>query len=104
MSALWRSLIRNRWDSSDPERAPPPLPLNPQSPVVSRAGTSSAIQSAHAALQEKAREAAMVPHPLVKRKPETSPERALLRGSTHQRMKSASVKDLSHMIESGCEP
>lgn len=103
MSTLWRSLIRNRWDSSDPERAPPPLPLNPQSPVVvSRAGTSSAIQSAHAALTEKAREAAMVPHPLVKRsKPETSPERSLLRGSTHRRM--ASVKDLSLMIEGGAD-
>ncbi|KAK3344462.1 hypothetical protein B0T25DRAFT_463333 [Lasiosphaeria hispida] len=94
------------WDSSDPERAPPPLPLNPQSPsVVSRAGTSSAIQSAHAALTEKARESAMVPH-YPKRKGETSPERLLLRGSTHRRMQSlqpASVKDLSLMIESGRE-
>ncbi|KAL5596519.1 hypothetical protein BROUX41_006744 [Berkeleyomyces rouxiae] len=50
------------WDSSDPERAPPPLPMNPkpQSPgMISRAGTSSAIQSAHLALSEKAREASM---------------------------------------------
>ncbi|KAK1761491.1 hypothetical protein QBC47DRAFT_30300 [Echria macrotheca] len=91
------------WDSSDPERAPPPLPLNPQSPsVVSRAGTSSAIQSAHAALTEKARENALVPH-LPKRMTDTSPERSLLRGSTHRRMNSvqpASVKDMSLMIES----
>ncbi|KAK3944473.1 hypothetical protein QBC46DRAFT_440793 [Diplogelasinospora grovesii] len=92
------------WDSSDPERAPPPLPLNPQSPsVASRAGTSIAIQSAHAALQEKARENAMVPH-LTKRMTETSPERSLFKGSTHRRMQSlqpASVKDLSLMIEGG---
>ncbi|GAB1313639.1 Transport protein USO1 [Madurella fahalii] len=92
------------WDSSDPERAPPPLPLNPQSPGVSRAGTSSAIQSAHAALTEKARENALVPH-LPKRMADTSPERpAVLRGSSHRRMQSlqpSSVKDMSLMIESG---
>ncbi|KXX81649.1 hypothetical protein MMYC01_202030 [Madurella mycetomatis] len=92
------------WDSSDPERAPPPLPLNPQSPGVSRAGTSSAIQSAHAALTEKARESALVPH-LPKRMADTSPERpAALRGSSHRRMQSlqpSSVKDMSLMIESG---
>ncbi|KAK5661020.1 hypothetical protein OQA88_12399 [Cercophora sp. LCS_1] len=104
MSKLWQSLIKNRWDSSDPERAPPPLPLNPQSPVISRAGTSSAIQSAHAALTEKARESALVPHG-PKRTAETSPERSnLLRGSTHRRMQSlqpASVKDISLMLEGG---
>ena len=105
MSKLWRSLIKNRWDSSDPERAPPPLPLNPQSPgvVVSRAGTSSAIQSAHAALTEKARESAMMPHHT--KRIDTSPER-LLRGTTHRRLQSlqpASVKDRSFMIESGRE-
>ncbi|KAM7186364.1 hypothetical protein V8F20_011431 [Naviculisporaceae sp. PSN 640] len=90
------------WDSSDPERAPPPLPLNPQSPggSFSRAGTSSAIQSAHAALTEKARENALVPH--VPRRTDTSPERPLLRESTHRRMQSlqqSSVKDISLMLE-----
>ncbi|KAL2018772.1 hypothetical protein VTK56DRAFT_400 [Thermocarpiscus australiensis] len=94
------------WDSSDPERAPPPLPLNPQSPGVSRTGTSSAIQSAHAALAEKARESALVPH-LAKRITDGSgsPERpAALRASSHRRMQSlqpTSVKDLSLMIEAG---
>ncbi|KAK4122541.1 hypothetical protein N657DRAFT_691058 [Parathielavia appendiculata] len=95
------------WDSSDPERAPPPLPLNPQSPGVSRTGTSAAIQTAHAAIAEKAREsAALVPH-LPKRiadRPDTSPERAALRPNSHRRMQSlqpASVKDISLMIESG---
>ncbi|KAI0182162.1 hypothetical protein GGR52DRAFT_578224 [Hypoxylon sp. FL1284] len=92
------------WDSSDPERAPPPLPMNPQSPGVSpsRSGTSLAIQSAHAALTEKARENALVPS-LAKRMTETSPERAIVqRGSPHKRMQSlqpGSVRDLSLMIE-----
>ncbi|KAL7624773.1 hypothetical protein AAE478_006345 [Parahypoxylon ruwenzoriense] len=93
------------WDSSDPERAPPPLPMNPQSPGVgtSRSGTSLAIQSAHAALTEKARENALVPS-LAKRMTETSPERALVQrgGSPHKRMQSlqpGSVRDMSLMIE-----
>ncbi|KAI0107058.1 hypothetical protein GGR51DRAFT_164771 [Nemania sp. FL0031] len=94
------------WDSSDPDRAPPPLPLNPQSPSVgtSRSGTSLAIQSAHAALQEKARENALVPV-LHKRNTDFSPERGLVqRTSPHKRMQSlqpGSVRDLSLMIEAG---
>ncbi|KAK4670852.1 hypothetical protein QC764_604260 [Podospora pseudoanserina] len=105
------------WDSSDPERAPPPLPLNPQSPIVSRTGTSSAIQSAHAALAEKAREnAALVPHVPKHQRLEVSPERPLpipgmaptpLGANTHRRMNSlqpTSVKDMSMMIEAGSSP
>ncbi|KAI3341602.1 hypothetical protein F4824DRAFT_449431 [Ustulina deusta] len=94
------------WDSSDPDRAPPPLPLNPQSPSVgtSRSGTSLAIQNAHAALTEKARENALVPV-LHKRNTDFSPERALVqRTSPHKRMQSmqpGSVRDLSLMIEAG---
>ncbi|KXJ96840.1 hypothetical protein Micbo1qcDRAFT_229643 [Microdochium bolleyi] len=100
------------WDSSDPERAPPPLPLNPQSPSVSpsRIGTSLAIQHAHAAMTERAREAALVPT-LVKRMtvdlPGGSPERALVpRPSPHKRMQSlqpGTVRDLSLMIEGSRE-
>ncbi|KAI1162659.1 hypothetical protein F5B18DRAFT_662275 [Nemania serpens] len=92
------------WDSSDPDRAPPPLPLNPQSPSVgtSRSGTSLAIQSAHAALTEKARENALVPV-IHKRNTDLSPERGLVpRTSPHKRMQSlqqGSVRDLSLMIE-----
>lgn len=92
------------WDSSDPDRAPPPLPLNPQSPGVgtSRSGTSLAIQSAHAALNEKARENALVPV-IHKRNTDISPERGLVpRTSPHKRMQSlqqGSVRDLSLMIE-----
>ncbi|KAI8630841.1 hypothetical protein F5Y19DRAFT_463717 [Xylariaceae sp. FL1651] len=90
------------WDSSDPDRAPPPLPLNPQSPSTSRVGTSLAIQSAHAALTEKARETALVPT-LHKRTTDFTPERALVqRPSPHKRMQSlqpGSVRDMSLMIE-----
>ncbi|KAH6996763.1 hypothetical protein EDB80DRAFT_813479 [Ilyonectria destructans] len=83
------------WDSSDPDRCPPPLPLNPQSPkgFTSRAGTSSAIQSAHAALSERARESALVP--------------SLMKGGSHRRMQSmqpSSVRDLSLMIEGSNSP
>ncbi|OAA79225.1 chromosome segregation ATPase family protein [Akanthomyces lecanii RCEF 1005] len=91
------------WDSSDPERAPPPLPLNPQSPkLTSRTGTSSAIQNAHAALNERARESANT-HSSGRRL-DGSPERALVKGGTHRRMQSlqpGSVRDLSWMIEQG---
>ncbi|KXH41299.1 chromosome segregation ATPase [Colletotrichum nymphaeae SA-01] len=105
MSAIWRRLMKTRWDSSDPDRAPPPLPMNPQSPVTtSRKGTSVAIQSAHAALNERARESAMLPAPLTKRNTETSPERSLIKGSHHKRMQSlqpGNVRDLSLLLESG---
>ncbi|RYP33990.1 hypothetical protein DL767_004511 [Monosporascus sp. MG133] len=97
------------WDSSDPDRAPPPLPLNPQSPSVSpsRSGTSLAIQSAHQALAEKAREneaTALVPA-LKKRSTtgDATPERAVAtRPNSHKRMQSlqpGTVRDLSLMIE-----
>lgn len=109
MSSLLRKLSKSRWDSSDPERAPPPLPLNPQSPVAatSRAGTSSNIQAAHAALTEKARENALVPHALAKRTPDTSPERqerSLVKGAAHRRMQSlqpGSVRDMSLSFDGG---
>ncbi|KAK3344580.1 LOW QUALITY PROTEIN: hypothetical protein B0H65DRAFT_508463 [Neurospora tetraspora] len=115
MSLLFKELMKTRWDSSDPERAPPPLPLNPQSPGVSRAGTSSAIQSAHAALQEKARESAnLVPHIPKRAAGEPSPERTerppLRNAATavsHRRLNSlqnSTVKDISLMLESGHVP
>ncbi|KAH7256516.1 hypothetical protein BKA59DRAFT_432294 [Fusarium tricinctum] len=75
------------WDSSDPERCPPPLPLNPGSPLTSRAGTSSAIASAHAALNERAQQNAMIPA-----KRTESPTKG------HRRLQST-VRDISLMIE-----
>ncbi|CAK7567697.1 MAG: hypothetical protein SEPTF4163_005665 [Sporothrix epigloea] len=124
MAGAWRRLThkrKNRWDSSDPERAPPPLPLNPQSPIAgtSRPGTSTVIQSAHAALTEKAREGAFVSNILARRIGESSPERTPRasmaytnsvscapdpRSHSHRRMQSLqpnSVRDLSQMIETG---
>ena len=99
---LTRSL---RWDSSDPERAPPPLPMNPSSPSIaaSRPNTSSAIQSAHAALTEKARENAYMTNAVAKRI-EISPERSLVKGAAHKRMQSlqtGNVRDLSSFLEGG---
>ncbi|KAI9648307.1 hypothetical protein NHQ30_002939 [Ciborinia camelliae] len=95
------------WDSSDPERAPPPLPMNPSSPSVSSRGTSAAIKSAHAALTERARDNTYtinIPPP--KRLTEPSPERLLIKGTApgHKRMQSlqnGTVRDLSSFIESG---
>ncbi|CZR57965.1 related to transport protein USO1 [Phialocephala subalpina] len=92
------------WDSSDPERAPPPLPMNPSSPLTStsRPNTSSAIQSAHLALTEKARESGYITNPPPKRI--ESPERSLIKGAAHKRMQSlqtGNVRDLSSFLESG---
>ena len=91
----------SRWDSADPERAPPPLPMNPSSSsVASRPNTSSAIQSAHAALTEKARESSHITN--VSKRIEQSPERSLIKGAAHKRMQSlqtGSVRDLSNLLE-----
>ncbi|KAF4967278.1 hypothetical protein FSARC_5108 [Fusarium sarcochroum] len=87
----YRALIP-MWDSSDPERCPPPLPLNPGSPLSSRAGTSSAIASAHAALNERARESAMIPS--INKRLHDSPTKG------HRRLQST-VRDISMMIEGG---
>ncbi|KAF8862886.1 hypothetical protein BDZ45DRAFT_722869 [Acephala macrosclerotiorum] len=92
------------WDSSDPERAPPPLPMNPSSPLTStsRPNTSSAIQSAHLALAEKARESGYITNPPPRRI--ESPERSLIKGAAHKRMQSlqtGNVRDLSSFLEGG---
>ena len=78
--------------------------MNPSSPsVASRPNTSTAIQSAHAALTEKARENAYVTNVVAKRI-ETSPERSLIKGAAHKRMQSlqtGNVRDLSSFLEGG---
>ena len=75
----------NRWDSSDPERAPPPLPLNPgtASPAT-KPNTSAVIAAAAEALTTKARESAYTTNPA----PNRSPERSLIKGQIHKRMQS----------------
>ncbi|PKS11966.1 hypothetical protein jhhlp_001262 [Lomentospora prolificans] len=99
-----KALIIPMWDSSDPDRAPPPLPLNPQSPSIgcSRPGTSTAIQTAHAALTEKARESMAASPLLTKRLSEVSPERPLPRPNPHRRMQSlqpSTIRDRGFFIE-----
>lgn len=80
------SLFRNnRWDSSDPDRAPPPLPLNPgSSSPATKPNTSATITAAAEALTAKARESAYTTNPL----PNRSPERSLIKGQYHRRMQS----------------
>ncbi|KAF2272224.1 uncharacterized protein EI97DRAFT_504367 [Westerdykella ornata] len=95
------------WDSSDPERAPPPLPLNPGSPVLTtRPNTSAAIVNAAKALEEKARESlpmsSYTTNPLPQRSPERSSERSLIKGAQHKRMQSlqtTSVRDLKSFLD-----
>ncbi|KAI9846705.1 MAG: hypothetical protein M1837_003760 [Sclerophora amabilis] len=96
------------WDSSDPERAPPPLPLNPSSPTISnKSNMSSTVAAAAAALSDRARESAG-PSPYttnpMQTKRELSPEKSLLRGHHHKRMQSlqtgsGNVKDMSNYLE-----
>ncbi len=85
--------------------APPPLPLTPQSPSIgtSRAGTSSAIQSAHAALTEKARESGFVSSALAKRNERDLAGEAAAQGfgptAACSRCSLEPFRDLSLMIE-----
>lgn len=105
---LMPSILAFRWDSSDPDRAPPPLPLNPSSPgTVTRINTSATVAAAAAALTEKARESAG-PSPYtinpMPSKRDTSPEKSLIRGHHHKRMQSfqlsnGNLKDMSGLFD-----
>ncbi|KAH9869773.1 hypothetical protein IAQ61_006986 [Plenodomus lingam] len=100
------------WDSADPDRAPPPLPLNPGSPnLTTRPGASAAIMQAAKALEERARESAPassyttnpMPLPLASK----SPERSLVKGTAHKRMQSlqpGSVRDLRSYLDTHRSP
>ncbi|KAL9039162.1 MAG: hypothetical protein Q9180_002695 [Flavoplaca navasiana] len=73
------------WDSSDPERAPPPLPLNPgSSSPATKPNTSGTIAAAAEAFVQRARESAYVTNP----SPPKSPEKSLIKGQYHKRMQS----------------
>ncbi|KAL9612343.1 MAG: hypothetical protein Q9167_003076 [Letrouitia subvulpina] len=82
---LTTSRWKHRWDSSDPDRAPPPLPLNPgsSSPVI-KPNTSGNIAAAAEALTAKARESAYVTNP----PPQKSPEKSLIKNQYHKRLQS----------------
>ncbi|KAF2676546.1 hypothetical protein K458DRAFT_437208 [Lentithecium fluviatile CBS 122367] len=96
------------WDSSDPERAPPPLPLNPGSPsLTTRHGTSTAIANAAKALEEKARESLPASSYTTNPMPQRSPERSLIKGATHKRMQSLAtpgVRDLRSYLDTHRSP
>lgn len=91
------------WDSADPERAPPPLPLNPGSPrLTTRPNTSAAIANAAKALEEKARESMPASAYTTNPMPQRSPDRSLIKGATHKRMQSlqtTSVRDLKSFLD-----
>ncbi|KAL9014168.1 MAG: hypothetical protein Q9173_001182 [Seirophora scorigena] len=76
---------KRRWDSSDPERAPPPLPLNPgSSSPATKPNTSSSIAAAAEAFTSRARESNYITNP----SPTKSPEKSLIKGAYHKRMQS----------------
>ncbi|KAF1945600.1 hypothetical protein EJ02DRAFT_509287 [Clathrospora elynae] len=93
------------WDSADPDRAPPPLPLNPGSPnLTTRPNTSALIMQAAKALEEKARESlpgsSYTTNPMPQKS--LSPERSMIKGTTHKRMQSlqpGSVRDLRSYLD-----
>lgn len=82
---LTRVIANTRWDSSDPDRAPPPLPLNPgSSSPAAKPNASKNITAAAEALTAKARESAYTVNPL----PPKSPDKSLIKGQHHKRLQS----------------
>lgn len=100
--------LKRRWDSSDPERAPPPLPLNPgSSSPTTKANTSAGIAAAAKRIVEQARESAPLSSYTRNQTPEASPERSLIKGAHHKRMQSlqpGNVKDLRSYLDSNRSP
>ncbi len=98
---------RFRWDSSDPDRAPPPLPLNPggSASPATKPNASATIAAAAEALTAKARESAYTTNPL----PNKSPERSLIKGQYHKRMQSlqngnGNIRDRSSYLDGSSSP
>ncbi|KAH9819770.1 Chromosome segregation atpase [Teratosphaeria destructans] len=99
---------KRRWDSSDPERAPPPLPFPPgaNSPTT-RGNTSAGIAAAAKRIVEASRESAPLSSYTSNVTPQGSPERSLVKGAHHKRMQSlqtTSVKDLRSYLDSNRSP
>ncbi|KIW05530.1 uncharacterized protein PV09_03410 [Verruconis gallopava] len=100
------------WDSSDPDRAPPPLPLNPNPAApATRPNASAHIQAAAEALSAKARESLTpspyMSNPMPERSNERSPDRSLIKGAAHRRLQSLqtpSVKDLRSYLDGNRSP
>ncbi|GIJ84286.1 hypothetical protein Asppvi_003126 [Aspergillus pseudoviridinutans] len=82
------------WDSSDPERAPPPLPLNPSSTSPATKGNVSPnIQAVAANFAEKMRENVPSPYTTNPMPSKSSPEKSLIKGQFHKRMQSLQNAD-----------
>lgn len=85
----------NRWDSSDPERAPPPLPINPgtTSPAT-KSNVSPRVQAVAANFAEKSRDNGTAPYTTNPMPPKpASPEKSLIKGNYHKRMQSLQNAD-----------
>ncbi|OQN99773.1 hypothetical protein B0A48_14543 [Cryoendolithus antarcticus] len=100
--------LKRRWDSSDPERAPPPLPMNPGggSPTT-KSNTSAGIAAAAKKIVEASRESAPLSSYISNVTPSTSPERSLIKGAHHKRLQSmqtGSVKDLRSYLDNNRSP
>ncbi|KAK5124396.1 hypothetical protein LTR85_001613 [Meristemomyces frigidus] len=96
------------WDSSDPDRAPPPLPFPPgaNSPTT-KANTSAGIAAAAKQIVESARNSAPLSSYTSNQTPQGSPERSLIKGAHHKRMQSlqtGSVKDLRSYLDGSRSP
>ncbi|KAK3069945.1 hypothetical protein LTR53_011323 [Teratosphaeriaceae sp. CCFEE 6253] len=96
------------WDSSDPERAPPPLPFPPgASSPTTKANTSAGIAAAAKQIVERARESAPLSSYTSNQTPQGSPERSLVKGAHHKRLQSlqtGSVKDLRSYLDGNRSP
>nr|POE47941.1 hypothetical protein CFP56_01269 [Quercus suber] len=96
------------WDSSDPDRAPPPLPLNPGSnSPTTKPNTSAGIAAAAKAIVERARESAPLSSYTTNATPQGSPERSLVKGAHHRRLQSlqtGNVKDLRSYLDNNRSP
>ncbi|KAL4880043.1 hypothetical protein BJY04DRAFT_208317 [Aspergillus karnatakaensis] len=78
---------------SDPERAPPPLPLNPGSTSpITKANVSPNIQAVAANFTEKLRDNSPSPYTTNPMTPK-SPEKSLIKGQFHKRMQSLQNTD-----------
>ncbi|KAL4992438.1 hypothetical protein BDW68DRAFT_173143 [Aspergillus falconensis] len=81
------------WDSSDPDRAPPPLPMNPGSTSpITKGNVSPGIQAVAANFTEKMRENSPSPYTTNPMTPK-SPEKSLIKGQFHKRMQSLQNAD-----------
>ncbi|KAJ5215056.1 hypothetical protein N7468_010735 [Penicillium chermesinum] len=85
------------WDSSDPERAPPPLPMNPRSmSPATKNNVSPNIQAVAAKFTDKPSENAPSSYTTNPMPHKTgSPERSLVKGY-HKRMQSLQPSDTKH--------